>query len=1028
MPNFDAERRIELDQIRNRLREIQQTIYSQRQPITGIECCVTGPGRGPERMPQSGWKPFTVYSRWGGFDQTTWFRMKVTVPVSMKGYRVVALVRPGGESLAYVDGNPFQGLDGNRDELYLTEKAKGGETFEIVLESVPSVRFDEYHYFQYADIAVMHPLIWDFWWDCTVVHEVLQTLELDTAPKRQLADLLNDVVKSVDLQHVETPAYSESIAKAHGRFRQGLKHFESAGLGQLVLMGQSHIDTAWLWPLRETQRKCARTFSTALKLMEHYPEFYFMASQPVQYEWMKTHYPEVYRRIKQRVKEGRWEPLGASWVESDCNVPWGESLIRQFLYGNRFFRKEFGVHSRIAWLPDTFGFAWSLPQILKKCQLDAFVTTKISWSQYTQLPHGLFHWEGADGTRILALLPYHNYNGNPIPRDCITQWERFPQKDKVQELPFPYGHGDGGGGPTMSQVEHVRRMANIYGVPKCRSGRMRDCIERIQSQVDIEKLPVWNSELYLERHRACQTTQARTKRNNRKSECLLRETELISSLSLLNGGRYDHKALAEAWKTTLTHQFHDILPGSSITEVYTQADKDYAKMQAAVEAVREAAIGTLARKINTAGEGTPVLVFNALSWVRDDVAKVTMRLPKGRFSVVAPDGTPMPHQRVGRDELLFEAHGFPPLGYAVYRVVPGGPPAEPSGVLKADVRGMENDLVRIRFDKQGGLASVYDKVCKREVLAKGRRGNVLQLFDDRPRGDDAWDIDFNFEESMWEPDPPVSVELLETGPVRAVVRFIRQTEKSTIVQDITLYAGSPRVDFVTQVDWWEKRVLLKAAFPVEVRSSRATYEIPFGAIERATHRNTAFDQARFEVPAQRWADLSEGDYGVSLLNDCKYGYDVRENVLRLSLLRAPIDPDPKADEGRHMFTYALYPHAGSWRNGTVQQAALLNQPLHAVVTGNWTGPLPAVGAFASVDAEHVIVDTVKRHEDSDALIVRLYEAYGQRGDAVLTFARKPKKIAECDMMEENDTPVTLKGHSVKFYVKPYEIRTFKVVF
>ena len=1029
MAHFVAERRLEAEQIRARLREIQETIYEHRQPIGKMRACVTGPGLGPERMPERGWKPFAVHDRWGGFDQTTWFRMTASVPATMKGHRVVALIRPGGESLAYVNGKPRQGLDANRDELYLTEKARGGEEFEIALESVPSVRFDTYHHFEYADIAVMHPAVWDLYWDCRVVLSVWEQLEDNYAPGRQLLELLKDTLFHVDLQHKGQPAYYASISEARRMLRTELKQFKTSyGLGTLVLTGQSHIDTAWLWPLRETRRKCGRTFSSVLEYMERYPEYVFLASQPVQYEWMKTHYPEQYRRIKRRVKEKRWEPFGALWVESDCNVPSGESLVRQLLYGNRFWRKEFGVHSPTAWLPDAFGYTWSLPQILRKAQVDTFITTKLTWNRFTDFPYSAFQWEGVDGTRVFGLLPPLNYNGNPRPQDCLEQWNGFKQKELFEELPFPYGHGDGGGGPTMEMIEYAKRLGNVVGMPKCEIGRIQDSIDRMKAHCPFDDLPVWNGELYLEYHRGCQTSQARTKRNNRKCEFLLRQTEFLSSLALLNGGRYNHKELYEAWKTVLVNQFHDVLPGSSINEVYAQADLDYAAARSRTAAVRAKAIAHIAKKIDTSGDGAPILVFNTLSWLRDDVAYVELPLPRGRFAVLDPGGAHVPHQRVGPKAIVFEARGVPPLGYAVYRVVKGASKAEPSGMLKATAKGMENEYLRIRFDKKGDLASVYDKVERREVLPKGERGNVLQLFDDRPHGNDAWDIDPSFEDIAWEVGPAASIEVVETGPVRAIVRIVRKTEHSVITQDVTLHAHAPRVDFVTHVDWHEKRVLLKAAFPLDVRAGRAAYEIQFAAIERATHHNTDFDRARYEVPAHKWADLSEGDYGVSLLNDCKYGYDTKGNVMRLSLLRSPVDPDPHADEGEHSFTYALYPHAWGWRNGTVQQGYELNEPLLAVAVPSARGTLPPVDTFAAVDAENVIVDTVKRCEDSDALIVRLYEAYGQRGDVTISFGRKPKEVAECDLMEENDAPVAMKGNHVRFYVTPFEIRTFKVTF
>jgi len=1028
MPHFEAEWRLQNEQIRARLREIHETIYEQRKPIGAIQSVVTGRGKGPERMPRSGWKPFALHSRWGGFDQTTWFRLRVRAPKSMQGRRMVALIRPGGESLAYVNGKPFQGLDPNRDELLLAEKARGGDVYEIALESVPSVRFDEHHYFEYADVAVKNVDAWNFYYDCQVVLDVCEELDKNCAPRRQMMSMLLLTLQGIDMQHRGSPAYFKSLREARHFIALCLKKFQASyGLGELTLTGHSHIDTAWLWPLRETRRKCARTFSTVLNYMERYPEYVFLASQPVQYEWMQRHYPELFARIKKRVKEGRWEPLGAMWVESDCNVPSGESLVRQLLYGNRWLRKNLGVRSRTAWLPDAFGYAWTLPQILRKAQVDTFVTTKLSWNRYTEFPHSMFEWEGADGTRVLGLMPPGSYNGMVKPKDLIEQRENFKQKEHIDEAPFPFGWGDGGGGPTLEMLEYARRLGNIVGVPKCKQGRMQDCIDRMRDAAESVELPVYNNELYLEYHRGCQTSQARTKQNNRQCEFLLRQTELLGAMSLEHGGPYEGQKLYEAWKIVLTNQFHDILPGSSIREVYEQTETDYADAKKTAAEARAEALRFLADKIDTSGEGKPILVFNTLSWVRDDVAHVTMPLPRGDFHVRDQFGEPAPHQVMGPSDLLFEARGLPPLGFAVYRLMEGKAESKPAR-LRVSKTKLENDFLRVKLNRRGELVSVYDKLEGREIMPEGERGNVLQLFEDRPHGNDAWDIDPNFEDLKLDWQGPATVEVVEQGPLRAVVRLVRKTERSTLTQDITMRAGSPRLDFATRVDWHEEHVLLKAAFPVDVRSSRAAYEIAFGAIERPTHHNTDFDRARFEVPAHKWADLSEGNYGVSLLNDCKYGYDIKGNVLRLSLLRSPTDPDASADTGEHTFTYALYAHPWSWRNGTVQEAFQLNERLLALAVPARKGALATTGSFASVDAENVVIDTVKKAEDSNAIIVRLYEAYGQRGDVAVAFGQKPRKVTECDLMEENDAPVELKKNTVRLYVKPFEIRTLKVRF
>lgn len=1043
MTHFEPERRIELQQVRNRLQEIKSFVYTNPRAPEHIEFCVTGKGRGPERPPEKGWRPFSVPGTWGGLDETTWFRMTFILPAEYRGCCAVALLKiadqtyiegigpstESGDALAFVNGVPTQGIDRNHEDIVLTPKAQGGEHFEIALEACPGPRFETTHIFRRAEMAIFDQKVWDFFWDATVALDVHAELDGESTDARRLLEAVTQAVFSVDLQHAGEPPFFTSLEHASHLLRSLLMPFRnSRGMGQLALIGHSHIDTAWLWPLRETRRKVARTWATALRLMERYPEFIFAASQPALYEFVKENHPELWRQIKKRVKEGRWEPCGASYVEQDNNIPSGESLIRQFLVGNRFYEREFGVRSRIAWLPDAFGFPWTLPQILRKAQIDAFHTIKIFWGRFTRFPFNLFQWQGADGTQVPTFLPYVNYNGNPIPSECIKQWKHFEQKHLVDEVPFTFGYGDGGGGPTKEMIEYGRRLEDFTGVPRCEFSRTQDCFDRVLTRYTLPDLPVHNGELYLEYHRGCQTTQARTKRNNRKSEVLLQNVEFLSSLALLHGGAYDKKSIDAAWKLVLLNQFHDILPGSSIAEVYSVAEQDYARARTLASKARDAALAHLAGHIDTSGPGTAIVVFNPLSWVRNDVVRAAGAVPRGPFHVVGPDGRVTPSQAIGKDEMLFEARALPPLGYAVYHVIKGAVRAPGRGMLKAGPRLLENEFVRVKIDAWGRFSSVYDKIEYREVLAPGAKGNVLQLFDDRPHGNDAWDIDHNFEAIAWEPGKAEKIAVTECGPVRAVIRVERKTEHGAIVQDITLYALLPRIEVATRVDWQEKHTLLKAAFPVDVLSTRATFHIQFGTVERATHDNTAFDRGRFEVPAHHWADLSEGDYGVSLLNDCKYGYDVKGNVLRISLLRAPTDPDPHADEGRHEFTYALLPHAGDWRCGTVQQGYELNNPCIAVTAEARGGLLPKRYAFAAVSEDNVILETVKKAEDTDAIILRVYEAYGQRGDVTITLARKPRKVTECDLMEEYDVPVESQGGEVRFYIKPYEIRTFKVQF
>ena len=989
------------------------------------------------------WRAFEVGpgAVWGeeSFDVTIWFRATARVPQEMRGKIVAARLHPDGESLCYVDGTPVQGLDHNRKLVRLTEKAKGGERFEIVLESYNTAYQNpgatHVRHFDCAEPVVFDQATHDFYWDAHVAVEVSKVLEETTAHRSRLINLVHKAVCMVEPNIAGTPAYDKQIRAATRFLREGLKEFQgSSGWGNLTLTGHAHIDTAWLWPLRETKRKCGRTFSSVLKYMEQYPEYCFSQSQPQLYEYIKEHYPDIYAGIKKRVKEGRWEICGAGWVEEDNNVPSGESLIRQFMYGNRFFEREFGIRSRVAWLPDSFGYTWALPQILKKAGIDYFVTNKISWCQYNStFPYSLFWWQGVDGTRIPAYLPVINYNGNVIPKDLRTQWETFQQKDIADELGFSFGWGDGGGGPTVEMIETGKRLSDVAGIPKVQFGKTEPMLERIFSDVDPGALPTWNGELYLEYHRGCQTTQAHTKRFNRKCEHTLRDAEFANAWASLYGHPYDHETLYDSWKTVLLNQFHDILPGSSVTEVYTTAEEMYAEALRKAEGVRDTSLEHLATTVNTEGDGTALVVFNSCAWIRNDVVEIAM--PKGlggsTATVIDDTGDLMPSQIIGSGKtrrLAFLARNVPAMGYATYWVRGGRKNKdERTSPITVTERSMENGFARIRLDGKGRLTSIFDKWNEREVLPRGERGNTLRLYDDRPHNFDAWDIDFNYADKSWDLDHVESIEVIESGPVRGVLRIVRKTEASTIAQDITLYRHTPRIDFTTHVDWHEKKRLLKAVFPVDVLSSRATYEIQYGAIERTTHGNTAYDRAQFEVPAHRWADLSETGYGVALLNDCKYGYAIDGNVMTLSLLRATDNPDEVADQGEHEFTYAILPHSGTWQSASVvRSGAELNAPLQALAVEAKKGRLPNRDSLVSTESQHVIIDTVKKAEDSRELIVRLYEAHGQRGEVTLTFCKEPKSVCECNLIEEADEPVEADGSRVTLQVRPYDLRTLKV--
>jgi alpha-mannosidase len=748
-------------------------------------------------------------------------------------------------------------------------------------------------------------------------------------------------------------------------------------------VGHAHIDTAWLWPLREARRKCARSFSTALALMDEYPDFRFACSQPAQYRWMKESYPEIFEGIKQKVAAGQWEPVGSMWVEADCNLPSGEALVRQLLHGKRFFMREFGYETKDLWLPDVFGYPASLPQLIQESGGDYFLTQKLSWNEVNKPAHHTFTWEGIDGTRIFTHFPpADTYNGTLDAGEVVRSEAHFKDHERSSRSLYLYGWGDGGGGPEADMIESARRLANLEGAPRVELSTAAAFFAA--ASADAHDLTTWVGELYFELHRGTYTSQSRTKRLNRRAEQALREAEMWSVAA---GRDYPAADLEGAWKQLLINQFHDILPGSSIDWVYEEAERD-------LQNVIDVAGGTTMRaQAKLAGSGENLVVFNPNSHTRHEVVDVDERLR------------------------VVEA---PACGWAVQQEA--GVTREQSVVVSD--RAMENDLLRVQWDERGLLSSIWDKEANREVLDERARGNLLQLHDDNPKRWDAWDIDIDYLKDPVDLIGLSSREVEISGGIRGAVRFTREFGSSRFTQRMVLDAGSRVLRFECDVDWHEEHKLLKVAFPVAVRSPQATYEIQFGHVERTTHSNTSWDQARFEVCGHRWADLGEAGYGVALMNDCKYGYDIRGSVMRLSLLRAPTHPDPTADRGAHRFTYALMPHPRDFREaGVIAAAEDLNAPLR-IVRGN----LPAGGhrSLIEVDRPQVVVEAIKRAEDSNATIVRLYEAWGGRCRARLRTTLPASRALLCDLLERDRKEVAVNESVIELDLTPFKILTLKL--
>ena len=829
------------------------------------------------------------------------------------------------------------------------------------------------------------------------------------------------------------------------------------------MTGNAHIDAAWLWPWTETVDVVKRTFTTALQLMQEYPGYTYSQSAAQYYEWMQDKYPSIFEQIQQRVKEGRWELVGGMWIEPDLNLPDGESTVRQILVAKNYFQKNFGVDVRVGWNPDSFGYNWQLPQIYKKSGIYYFVTQKMAWNETNKLPLKLFWWQSPDGSRVLTYFP-HDYVNQIEPvrmaSDLATAIDLNPGQHAMMHL---YGIGDHGGGPTRDMLDSgLRWMEPNKVYPHLEFGVSQTFFDNQAKLVDSSNapvwnyetlaahntalppaaagkisVPVWNDELYLEFHRGVYTTQAMQKWNLRHGSQWLLNAEKYSSLAWLGGGNYPAEKLNAAWKLQLFNGFHDLAAGSGIAVIYRDAQKQFNVIHWTADDATRNAVADIDSHIDTgARAGVPIIVWNPMSWNRTDIVTVNVQMPQASpngISVLDAEGGSVPMQVLSRDaathsyRLLLQPKDVPSIGYTVLHAIPGS--RKVATDLQTSGTTMENSRLRVSIDpKNGCITSLYDKQSHFESIAGGGCGNLLQAFVDKPKEYDAWNIDADFVQHRTDLTMADSVQLVEQGPVRSVVRITRHWDKSAFVQNIILYAGMNRVDVVNDVDWHETHILLKAAFPLAASGPKATFEIPYGTIERPTTRNNSVEDAKFEVPAQRWADLGDGQHGFSFINDSKYGYDVKGNVLRLSLLRSPIWPDPDADRGPQHFRYSLYPHAGTWREAnTVLHGFAFNYQLSAAQENAHTGELPATHSFVTVKPENLVLTAMKKSEDGNALILRYYEWAGKKTTAEITIPGGASTATATNLMEHTEgTPLSVSDSHLAVPVGPYSINTVRI--
>jgi alpha-mannosidase len=1036
-------------------------------PVTDVRYYAGNlPNGGATDIDDSAWQtirmPFTAST------DIVWLRKWIEVPKAFDGYdptgATIWLQEPTRGGLAVFANGQRLARGEDMEPIVLFRSAHPGDKLLLAIRLERSNTPKNLHPMQLRiDYAPARPnpqvLYTEFLSAAILLHSL-------PAGQESIRQNLQSAITSVDLKALDSgnqTAFDASLRAAKA---------DLAPIREILqretfhLTGNSHIDAAWLWPWTETVDVVRRTFGTAAQLMDEYPSYTYTQSAAQYNVWMAEKYPDLTERIRQRIKEGRWEIVGGMWVEPDLNMPDGESLARQLLVGKRAYRQLYGIDVRIGWNPDSFGYNWQLPQIYKKSGVDYFVTQKMSWNETNQLPLKLFWWESPDGSKVLTYFPdgYGNSNFSPVrlSNDLAHARTQAPGLDNMLDL---YGVGDHGGGPTRSLLdEGIQWMDADRAVPKMMFGTAQSYFDNVQARLSSQSpvwnyqsvangdtrlpepaagqitIPTWKDELYLEFHRGVFTTQSNHKRNMRESEELVLNAEKYASLAWLDGDPYPADELNGAWKKVLFNQFHDLAAGSGIGVIYKDAQQDYDQVRWAAQEISSKALGRVEAQINTepaaVSDAIPLLVVNPLGWERSGLveADVQMPSPAPSVSVLDSQGHVVPSEILSADRttnryhLLIETGAIPSLGYEVLRVAP----VRRSFVTDLKVSGttLENSALRVTVDpKTGCITSLYNKKTQFESLAPGSCGNELVTFQDKPKLFDAWNIDADFEKSATRLDSADSVQLVQSGPLRAAIRVTRSWQNSKFVQDIVLYSGREDVDVVNDIDWHETHVLLKAAFQLAASGPMATYEIPYGTIERPTTRNNSWEDAKFEVPAIRWADLGDGQHGFSLINESKYGYDAAGHTLRISLLRSPTDPDPNADRGHHHFSYSLYPHAGDWQQAqTVRRGYEYNYKLLAMRAGTHTGTLPLKHSFFAAAAPNVVLTAVKKAEDSNALVVRFYEWAGKDGTVSLHVPSGATAARVANLLEQpQGAPLPLEnGDTILVPAHPFEIVTVNV--
>jgi len=966
------------------------------------------------------YKPILEGEKWGQKWESAWFHLQGEAPEIWSGKSVAAELDFSGEGLVFgSDGRAIQGITNGSiydpnfartivplfdrcrpdEEIDFWVEAAANTLFGIFMDPDPSEENPKRHGWFNAkvekiNIGIFNDDVWQLYLDVRILFGLVKRLDEQSVRRSRIIRALNDCINAFEIN-------PRKVKQARELLNTELEKPASASDLIVSAIGHAHIDTGWLWPVKETVRKCARTFATQLNIIEKYPDYIFGASQPQHYQFVKEFYPEIYNRIKKAVESGNWELQGGMWVEADCNLISGESMVRQLLHGKNYFMDDFGVDVDNLWLPDVFGYSAALPQILKKSGINYFLTQKLSWSQFNDFPHHTFNWRGIDNTEILTHFPPENtYNSELDTEFLVPAQSSFKEKEKIGEFISLFGVGDGGGGPKPENIELGRRMADLENSPRVKFDTAKNFFHRLDSYKD--DIETWVGELYLELHRGTLTTHGLVKKHNRKLEWKLRAVEILWSCIPIQ--KYPTNTLDGFWKKLLINQFHDIIPGSSINLVYQTTQREYEELQHGCDSLI-----TQAGKILFEKNPNSFVLANTLSYPWKGMVPIPKSLHG--FSIIDENKKALPLQICGEQVLAYIE--IDSLSFKSYRK------SDPVLLkqINLDELVLENDLICYRFDNNGSLISAFDKETEMEIL--DGVGNVLSLYEDRPNDWDAWDIDFFYRDALIETATSQRSEFGSKGDVLQELRFTLSIGNSQMKQTVSLNSNSKRLDFNTMVNWKEKHKMLRVHFPVSIISDQASFDIQYGYVKRNTHRNTSWDRAKFEVAGHKYGDLSDHDYGVALLNDCKYGYMIHDNILDLNLLRSPNNPDPDADIGEHGFTYSFFPHQYDLiRSDVIRESTCLNQKpiMFEGVESNIEMPI-------RLEGDGLELAVLKKAEKEDELILRIVETVGRKSNGCLFLKGV---LFESDLMEWKQ--IGKKMHvdkSIKLTLKPFEIKTFR---